>query len=501
MSRIWSAQQQRIFEWFQGSGTVQTLKNLVVRARAGTGKTTTIVAGANLAPEKSILICAYNKRIAEELVARVTNPAVQVKTLHSVGYAMCRLFWPNIKCSFTSERADALAEAVCGARAPDAIKRLVAKLHTKGREIAPHATERGSLIDLAVTFELEPDEAWVERGFDLDYVEARALEAMELAATVKPVATGIDGSDMIFLPVRNHWLSKQYDLVLVDEAQDMTVAQLEIAQGVCRGRMCVVGDDMQAIYGFRGADSESLDRLKTELGAAELGLTTTYRCGRNIVALAQQLVPDFQCGASHDGEVLTLPMDKLTATAGPGDFVLSRLNAPLVSIAMSLLRMGKRTQIAGRDIGAGLKALVRKLKGRSVPDMLAKIAAWEAREVARMEKAKRLDRIDAVHDQAEMLVSLTDGARSVDEVIERIDALFTDDGLGQAGVITCSSVHRAKGLEADRVFVLWDTLKDHSQEEKNIRYVAITRAKHTLVQVLPNSPGPEPKPTDPGSGV
>jgi superfamily I DNA/RNA helicase len=82
-----------------------------------------------------------------------------------------------------------------------------------------------------------------------------------------------------------------------------------------------------------------------------------------------------------------------------------------------------------------------------------------------------------------MLISLTDGAKSVDDVIGRIEALFTDDGLGAAGVITCSSVHRAKGLEAERVFVLRDTIRDHNQEERNIHYVAITRAKRELVFV------------------
>jgi superfamily I DNA/RNA helicase len=296
--------------------------------------------------------------------------------------------------------------------------------------------------------------------------------------------TGIDFADMIFLPVRNGWLTKQFDLVVVDEAQDMTTAQLEIAQGVCRGRIAVVGDDKQAIYAFRGADSDSLDRLKAELGASELGLTTTYRCGKAIVERAQQLVPDFFAGEQNpEGEILELALSKLTTEAILGDFILSRLNAPLVSIAMTLLRNGKRTRIAGRDIGAGLKALIRKMKARSVPELLGKIAVWEKKEVEKMRKAEREDRIEGIRDQAEMLISLAENARSVNDMEARIEALFTDDGLGQAGVITCSSVHRSKGLEANRVFILADTLRSHNQEEKNIEYVAVTRAKQTLVMV------------------
>jgi superfamily I DNA/RNA helicase len=160
---------------------------------------------------------------------------------------------------------------------------------------------------------------------------------------------------------------------------------------------------------------------------------------------------------------------------------------------MQLLRAGKRARVAGKDIGKGLVVLIRKLRGRSVPDLLSKIEAWATREVTRQNAAmatatngrkKALQaKIEAIQDQADMLVSLADGAKSVDEVTTRIEALFTDDGLGMAGVITCSSVHRAKGLEADRVFILSETLRETNEEERNIAYVAITRAKKELVWV------------------
>lgn len=490
VDRIWSAQQQNIFTWFETS-TIggATFKHLVVRARAGTGKTTTIIAAIRFAPEEKIVVCAFNKRIADELTFRLAkeNPHAVAKTLHALGFACVLRFWSGIKVASGSDRADSLTEQVCGPIAPDTIKKLVSKLHSKAREIAPHARNVGELTELAIEFECLPDETWDGTKFDAAYVEAKALEAMELAATVKPTV-GIDFADMIFLPVRNGWMSKSYDLVVVDEAQDMTVAQLELARGICRGRICVVGDDRQAIYAFRGADAESLDRLKAELKAGELGLTTTYRCGKAIVELAAALVPDFTAGdANPMGEILSRTAQTIVEDVQLGDFVLSRVNAPLVSTAMSLLRSGKRARIAGRDIGAGLKALIRRFaKGaaaHSVPALLARIETWEKKEIARWTAAKKQGKIDMVQDQAATLIHLTDGANSVREVENRIDALFTDDGLGQAGVITCSSVHRAKGLEASRVFILRNTLRETSQEERNIIYVAVTRAKHTLVWV------------------
>lgn len=505
VATTWSVQQESIFSFF-----TESEDHLVVRARAGTGKTTTIVEAVKrwLAsnPGKTAIVCAFNKRIAEELTSRLAGYPVIVKTLHAVGFACCRIYRERLVIEDAKKvavmRKDRLAQQVCGRTAPDAILRLVAKLHTLGRETAPHASVPGDLTPIAILHDCEPDEQFARMGFDLDYVEKKALEAMALAANVQSGDT-IDYSDMIFLPCRNGWLMKQWDLGVVDEAQDMTAAQLEIALGCCN-RMVVVGDNCQAIYGFRGADSESLDRLKAELAASELGLNTTYRCGRAIVALAQTWVPDFQAGENNpDGAILELNTKKLTAVAGPGDFVLSRTNAPLVAIAMSLLCAGKRTRVAGKEIGKGLVAILRKLKARSVPELITRIEGWATREIHRQEvkligmvngkRAAVQSKIEMIQDQAEMLASLCDGAKNVDEVMDRAEALFSDDGLGAAGVITCSSVHRAKGLEADRVFVLRDTLRETTQEEKNICYVAVTRAKRELVWVgdtVPDSPGP-----------
>lgn len=512
--RKWSDQQKQIFGWFKSGGG-----NLVVRARAGTGKTTTIVEAIGHAPEGRILLCAFNKRIATELQGRLSNPSAEAATLHSVGFASVRRFWERIRIDDKGARKEWLARQACGTRTPDAIVKLVGKLHTLGREMAPLATTWEELRSLAMVHDCVPDLEWAEDGFDVDKVASLALDAMKLAAE-RPVATGIDFSDMLFLPVRNKWLRPKYDLIVVDECQDMNATQLLIARGVAAGRVVVVGDDRQAIYGFRGADSGSLDRLKAELNATEMGLTVTYRCGQAIVQQAQSIVPDFYAAPTNGpGEIMHAPVAQLPAMVAVGDFVLSRKNAPLATIALKILRTGKRAKIEGKDIGAGLRALVNKVatgkaKG-SMPEFLSKLSTWEAKEVARAEKsgdANAETRIERVRDQAETLRALADGLSGVPELQARIDDLFSDGGGPR---VVCSSVHRAKGLEADRVFVLTDTLlrelpckckhwagshrsgsgcdqcacarycEDAARkiEEQNIEYVAITRAKHTLVWV------------------
>lgn len=512
MSHTLSSEQQEILAWFRKDQTncsVDVDGNLVGRARAGTGKTFIIENGVKVAPETSIINCAFSKVIQLELESRFvieqngrkvrTHQHVKNQTIHSLGLGCVRRFRDRINVDFGNTRAESLTDAICKNAVPDAIKKLVTKLHTKARELAPFAKNAGDLIELAIDFECEPEEQWANSGFPLEKVEMLALEVMELAANVQSGAT-IDGADMLYLPVRNNWIFPSYDLGVVDEAQDLTLTKRIIARGVVKptGRIAVFGDDRQAIFGFLGADSDSLDNLKAELKAGELGLKTTYRCGHAIVAYAQSYVPDIQAGSKNpSGIVENIHTSELVGEAGPGDFILSRANAPLVGIAIKLLRAGKRTRVMGQDIGKGLTTLVRKLKARSVPDFLQKVSNWEAREDARLRKMMdgatpaRIKTIETKiadnQDRATMLEELADGAKNMASIEERIEFLFKDDGLGVAGIITCSSIHKAKGLEAKKIFVLEDTLRYHDIEEQNIVYVAITRAKEHLVWVGDNN--------------
>jgi hypothetical protein len=105
---------------------------------------------------------------------------------------------------------------------------------------------------------------------------------------------------MIFLPVRLGWLHATEDLVVVDEAQDMTNAKLKIARGICKGRP----RSWSATTGKRSTSSWAPPRTASSphgrgLNATQLGLTTTYRCGKAIVDLAAEMVPDFEAGPDN----------------------------------------------------------------------------------------------------------------------------------------------------------------------------------------------------------
>lgn len=522
-------QQQAITAWFAaGPGT----PNLIVRARAGCTKTTTVNAGLNVAPDKAIFYGAFNKRIAMEAEEKIDNSRVSIATFHSLGFRIAKKFWPGVDLEKGPKkmRADTLTlqaiaklEQETGLREPNFMtKRLITKLHSLARSTYPFATP-ADLMRMAEDHDLvlNMEDPWIRaEGWSNREVAVAAGLAMTLAAETKPV-TGIDFDDMVYLAVRNKWALPMFDLVVIDETQDMNQAQLLLATAVLKqgGRMCVVGDDRQAIYRFRGADSGTLDRIKANLNAIELPLTRTFRCAKRVVVEAQRYVPDFEAAPGNpEGIVRTVGMTKLFKEAEPKDYVLSRTNAPLVRVALGLVREGKKTIIAGRNFGEGLVKLVGSLAtgpaAKSMPKFLAKLDSWVEKEVERITEASAEGKLDQVYDKADTIKALADGATGVNELKGRITKLFGEpddhdvNGLSDDSII-CSSIHKAKGLEAERVWVLEETLLPQVQcatckkrqmactcgqggytpdpaavlEEQNIAYVAITRARQELVYV------------------
>ncbi len=481
-----------IFEWFQEGGG-----HLVVEALAGTGKTTTVIKALDYAPEDSILYCAFNKRNQLDLEARITNPKAKAQTINSIGtraiYRNLRGAWkkmgkdmPGVK---PWDRAKSLAEAVTKG-APFGAARLVQELVNYGRELMPVDTTVDGLEALAFQFGLL---APVNSRLTERDVAIMTYNAMEIAATVEPVKTGIDFSDQIFLPLRLGLLQPEYDMVVADEYQDLTGPQCAIIRAVCKsfGRIVLIGDMHQAIYAWRGAGGAGLRDFIHSLEPAVLPLPRTYRCPKSVVRMAQTIVPAFEAGdGAPEGVVDSAKVREVLRDAKEGDFILSRLNAPLAPIAMALLRAQKRAKIAGRKIGLGLVDLTRQVAKNTttVEAMLSNLKAWEEKQTARLMAKNLAEEVLDLQDRADTLRALAQGADSVEGLVARIDYLFEDDA---QGAIILSSVHKAKGLEANRVWVLESTFYidakwTNPQEEKNLWYVAITRAKQHLTIVNEN---------------
>src|SRR5690606_34207643 len=197
----------------------------------------------------------------------------------------------------------------------------------------------------------------------------------------------IDFDDMILFPlIKNLRVRWPKDLVIVDEAQDLSRTRQALARLFVKprtGRMVIVGDDRQAIYGFSGADAEALPNLIKSFNATALPLSVTWRCPKAVVAEAPQYVPDIVAAPeAPEGEaqaVVDLP-EVMTPGA---DAILCRNTAPLIGLAYKLIRAGIPAKVEGRAIGDGLKALAQRWKVTTVAGLLHRLETWEDREIAK----------------------------------------------------------------------------------------------------------------------
>lgn len=472
--RIWSGYQCAIFD-----DVASGIGDTVVRARAGTGKTTTIVQALKSVPAGlSVAFFAFNKSIATELQSRA--PAgVEVSTLHSFGFSAVRYAFCGVRVD--AKKLDRIVTDFYGTgRETVEIRNAVSKIvaFAKGN-LCHEAAEIGAMIDAMI------DAGQLEWPNDPGLTMDRLVqESAQILSRCKSDTRSIDFDDMIWFPCVHDLACRQFDRIFVDETQDLNRAQITLAMKArkANGRICAVGDDRQAIYAFRGADSNALDNVARALGAKVLPLSITYRCASSIVDVAKQIVPDYEAAPNAPaGLVEQRTVEQLKTQVKPGDFVISRTNAPLVGICLSLLRAGIPATVAGRDIGANLISLVRKTKAVDVGDLAQKIDEWAKAEIERLSRRVPPPEaaIESVNDRAECINAIAEGAASVDDVIRKIEGLFSDTDDSRR--VVCTTTHKAKGLERDRAWMLsWTYKRGKNTEEDNLYYVAVTRARREL---------------------
>jgi superfamily I DNA/RNA helicase len=505
------------------------LPHLIVKALAGTGKTTTAIEGVkavkglqtSINPSeqqrdiwdsmllskdaKSMALVAFSRAIADELKVRMPL-GCEAMTMHSMGYkAVMRAFGRLEVNKFVV--LDIIAD-ILGADARDLRKNQL-MLVSATEDLVGHCkknlcdgTNREELETLCAHYQIDLNGS-KERVFDL------VPKVLSECHTPKGRITF---DDMIWLPVIHNLPLFRYDLLIVDEAQDLNRCQQVLAK-LAGNRLMLIGDENQAIFGFAGADCDSLPRMERELSATERGcvtlpLTVTRRCGKAIVTEAQKIVTTFAAHESnHDGIVrngryvkrntntkeIQIDRSDYRSEVQDGDFIICRVNSPLISECFRFLKEGKRANIQGRDIGAGLVSTIKRLNAKTMPELMEKLSDWYHKETTK-ENAKRNPneiRLIGLQDRYDCLCCFTEGMDTIEAVINRIETVFTDDGKVKG--IRLSSIHKAKGLEAKRVFFLQPEGAScphpmarsewQRKQEWNLLYVGITRAIEELVYV------------------
>jgi len=472
MSNNWTEQQQNIFTEIENGES-----SVFIYAGAGTGKTTTIVEAANRANANRMAFLAFNKDIATELDDRL--PAnVPAKTFHALGFAACR---ENGYRKVDFKKSINIILDVLGKdfRSAYALRDLISKM--KGAYISPMDAQNNLNVS-------EIEGLMFEYNINLEKEEeADAIRAIPNIMRLMTITRTVDFDDMIWLPLQMNWSLPRYDLLFIDEAQDFNESNRLLIKGCVgdNGRLVVVGDPRQAIYGFRGADSNSMDIFKADLESrgrkiTEFPLSISWRCPVSVVKEANRYVPDFHHAEfAADGGVHV----NYAFNPQPKDMVLCRYNAPLINAFYQLVLDGKAAYIRGKDMTKGLINHVKKITKKSympVSEFLPLLNADCAAKCNSFNNAGKENLAENYADKVECIRIFASRGGTVNDIINSIKEVFNGK---EKGDIMLSTVHKAKGLEADNVFILaTDRMpnKRLGSEENNICYVAITRAKKNL---------------------
>lgn len=526
-----SAAQQRFYDWVSNERG-----SAILNAVAGAGKTTTILNGIALMRGK-VWFGVYNKKMADEIKGKMAErkdlakrarfeerqERVESSTFHSLGFGIVRDFAKPNRVEVDEKKVQKIVDQIITAKEAtaqqprDDLRELAGTIlqlvsMAKNRGFVPAANVKPGLSNM------DDVNAWLDMvaHFDIgDTLEDDQINtAIAFARTVLRQSNAdistIDMDDMVYLPLaRSMRLAPwhQFNWVLIDEAQDTNPSRRALAAKVLAagGRLVAVGDPHQAIYGFTGADNDSLEQIRAQFNALELPLTVTYRCPKAVVAHARQWVSHITAHESApEGSVTSqdyadfveslpsLPREHYGETA-----ILCRYNKYLVGLCFKMIRMGLPAKIEGRNIGEGLVKLATRWKAvKTVNGLETKLREYQEREVAKALKNEQEQKADRITDEVATIMVVIDRVREkgldrVSDVVDAIEDIFADNVAG-AGLITLCSAHKSKGLEWENVYLLDRASLMPSKfakqdwqvdQEINLIYVAVTRAKVSLVEV------------------
>ncbi len=515
---------------------------LAIVAGAGSGKTRVVshraayAVATGVVPERQILLVTFTEKAASEMAERVRGlglARVTARTFHSAALAQLRHFWPTRHegAPLPEVMADKwrivspLARALPGGYRFTPSKDLMDEIEwAKSRRLTPPTYEPGSgdrqppiPMNLFVRLFRDYERGKGRRGLiDFDDILGLTVDLLEA-----------DGQAAQTVRSRYSWFT-------VDEYQDTTPLQarlLELWLGDRRD-LCVVGDEDQTIYTFAGATPEHLRGFTARHpGARVIDLLENYRSSPQVLSLANRLLasagvakrlvatvpdgPDPTIRTATDGEaevafIVERALELLAHGVPAREIaVLVRLNAQVESFEAAFTRAGIPYRVRGqrfferREVRTAVRALERlpeELVGESL--VAAAREAWrdqlgfdpdeepEGRE-ARERHAALSTLLAIVTELAGPVAGGSPGGEGRDAVLAELAGRAEGEAQGDADGVELLTLHRAKGLEWDAVFIpsLEEGLLPVSQagddedalaEERRLLYVGITRARRHL---------------------
>jgi DNA helicase-2/ATP-dependent DNA helicase PcrA len=524
----------------QREAVLATSGPVAILAGAGTGKTRVIsrraayAIGTDVVPPDQVLVVTFTDKAAGEMVARLRAlglPGVTARTFHAHALSMLRHFWPSRHDGQPiPELLDSklpiigrLARQLPGHYRFTPAKDLADEIEwAKSRRVAPRGYEAAAAA--AGREPPVPGDLFLRTWEGYERAKARAgrIDFDDLlVGTVELLET--DGAAATTVRARKRWFS-------VDEYQDTNPLQqrlLELWLGVSRD-LCVVGDEDQTIYAFTGASSSFLTSFAGRWpDARQVALVRNYRSTPQVLALANRLLaaegrtkrldatrgdgpePEIVRHASAQGELEALVggiRARLADGVAPAEIaVLVRTNAQLAPIEEALTRAGVAYVVRGMrfydraEVRGAVEAIRRRppleATGPALPGEIR--ARWPDRrgnepdatpegDEAR-ERQASLDTLGAIVEQ----VLHGDAGAGAAAVLAELEARAAHERAGSTDGVNLSTLHRAKGLEWEAVFLpaleegslpIRQAMDDDEllAEERRLLYVGLTRARTHL---------------------
>lgn len=333
----------------------------------------------------------------------------------------------------------------------------------------------------------------------------------------------IDFTDMLWITFNklkyDNWEVPYWALytnIYCDEVQDFSNIQLNFLKFIKRakGRYVFIGDFHQAIYNFAGANAQAFNQIPKMFAPVEtFDLPICYRCAKSHLSRVNREygIPILPCDDAPLGFVKTIDKNKISEYAKAGDMVISRKNKWIAEVVLDLARNGTPIFIEDKEMVVAIKRQILSSKCTSVGTLekflqkvisnynkkLFEIVSKNVREGGHEEErleavAETNSKIDNTSFLLEILEGYLENHTPSDSVSKFSD--FVDKLLNTTPSPDCvrlCSIHKAKGLEATNVFVLneakinfdFRNSKEQNVQEKNLSYIATTRAKEGLYLV------------------
>ncbi len=486
---IYSKYQEAIFNWIKevnkGPLLYKGKKHLIVEAAPGSGKTTTAIEACKYIPAqcKTILV-SFSRLIADNLALKVPRH-IESNTLNAHGWGICR---NNVRSVKLDKYKDVniyknYVDQQDWYKTKALVQRLVGLL--KNNLIEDNIIE--NMLSIAGQHGLELPVKIKEWNDIFEKVYKESINTIN----------SMSFDDQKYMPIINNWEFREYNWVLCDEIQDLSLLDVAIIEKMLgnSGHLIGVGDTNQSIYLFRGSTTNAMKQIENKFNAETKPLSICYRCPTAVINEAMSICPKGiehpEVNANGEGIVETVNKNKYEELVKEGDFVLCRTVAPLIKYCLYMLSLKRRAFVKGKEIGEGLIKLIDTIdEGHNLDIRLfeEKLNVYYQEKLDQLQKLNREDAVILLEDQVESIKALTPNCGNVISLKQLINTIIVDGGDG----ICFMTLHKSKGLENSNIFIIRRDLIPHPKaktddqliQENNLLFIGITRSQQTLRYVM-----------------